>query len=59
VTFTRHFHHIPGTTIEDQEGVRTPARPIACGGPGKCIQCTTDELEAFKRPPKFYSKDST
>jgi len=52
VTVTRHLHHIPGTTIEDEESSKT-RRFIGCGGPGTCIDCTSDELDAFSKPPVF------
>lgn len=51
MTLTRHGHRIKGTTIDD-DGVRDSRRVLPCGGPGHCLACTTDEIDAFKRPAR-------
>lgn len=51
MTFTRHGKHIPGTTIEDEEG-KMPII-VNCEGTLLCTVCRNDETAAFKRGPSF------
>lgn len=49
MTFTRHGHHIPGTTSDDNGDMFT--NRARCGGPRLCDQCSKDaaavQHEAF------------
>lgn len=56
--YTRHGHHIPGTTKDDP-----PDMVARCGGPGVCVDCSTDwadnmnadneEIEIVHEPQKI------
>lgn len=44
MTFTRHGHHIPGTTKDDEAPNRKKARCKGPGGYGSCYLCREDVI---------------
>ncbi len=42
--YTKHGHHIPGTTVVESEEVFPVAR---CGGPGLCNECSVESVTSL------------
>lgn len=47
MTYTRHGYHIPGTA----EGDSSDKPDVFCGGPGRCLQCTTEANAGVRANP--------